>query len=231
MATPVEQTFPHEPQSAGLLVVSTHVPEHSVGAADRQPDTHEYVPPEFEQTGVAPVQALLHAPQLVAVVRGTHAPLQSVYPAWQAKVQALCTQTGAAFVTLVVHALPQAPQLFASLVSSTHVPEPRHCVGAVMGQPLRQVEFEHTGVGPVHTLPQLPQFAVVFRSVHAPLQRFVPLAQTVLHAPATHAGWVLATLVVHTLPHVRQLFGSLTVSTHVPEQVVGALEGQVATHA
>ena len=144
-------------------------------------------------------------------------------------MQALWTQTGTAFVTPVVQPLPQAPQLFASLVSSTQVP--LHAEGAVAGQPLTHVEFEHTGVEPVQALPQLPQFAVLFRSVHVPLQRFVPVAQTVVQAPATQAGWVLGTLVVQTLPHVRQLFGSLTVSTQAPEQVVAALEGQVATHA
>ena len=78
LATPVEHTFPHDPQSAGSLVVSTQVPAHSVGADAKQPDTHEYVPPELEHTGVPPVQALPHAPQLAAVVRGTHAPLQRV---------------------------------------------------------------------------------------------------------------------------------------------------------
>jgi hypothetical protein len=78
LATLVEQTFPHDPQSAASLVVSTQEPAHRVGADARQPDVHEYVPPDAEHTGVAPVQALPHDPQFCAVVRGTHAPLQRV---------------------------------------------------------------------------------------------------------------------------------------------------------
>jgi hypothetical protein len=49
-------------------------------------------------------------------------------------VHALLTQTACALATPVVHAFPHVLQLFASLVTSTHV-EPVHNVGVAGGQP------------------------------------------------------------------------------------------------
>ena len=50
------------------------------------------------------------------------------------------------------------------------------------------------------------------------------------HEPWTHAPWALATPFRHAAPHVMQLFGSLVVSTHVPLQFAGALDGHADTH-
>jgi hypothetical protein len=73
--------------------------------------------------------------------------------------------------TFVVHLVPHPPQLFTSLVVSTHVPE--HDVGVPAGQPLTHAPAEQAGVpeSAAQTWPQEPQ---LFRSVcsltQAPLQ-------------------------------------------------------------
>jgi hypothetical protein len=50
------------------------------------------------------------------------------------------------------------------------------------------------------------------------------------HALLTHTGCALVTVVVHALPHVSQLIGSLVRSTQLLLQLVGALVGQLETH-
>ena len=77
-ATPVEHAWPHEAQLSGFPVVSTHVPLQSVGVAAGHPDAHAYVPPEAAHTGVPPLHPRPQAPQLVALVSWTQAPLHSV---------------------------------------------------------------------------------------------------------------------------------------------------------
>jgi hypothetical protein len=150
LATLVEQTLPHVLQLLMSLVVSTHVPPQSVGVDVGQPEMHVLVPPSpAPQTGVDPLQATPHAPQLDVLFSCTHAPLHSVYPALHVIVQDLLTQAGWPLVTLG-HTFPQDPQLVGLLVISTH--EPLHRVGAVDGQPLTH-EYElfepaHTGVLP-----------------------------------------------------------------------------------
>ena len=75
LATPVVHTLPQVLQSLGLLVRSTQVEPQRVGVAEGQPDTHA----EAEQTGVPPVHACPHDPQLALFdVTFTHAPPQSV---------------------------------------------------------------------------------------------------------------------------------------------------------
>jgi hypothetical protein len=82
----------------------------------------------------------------------------------------LPAQVGVACETVVVHALPHAPQLFLSVVVSTHV-EP-HGVGEVAGQPDTH-EYEppdpaHFGVLPLHALPHAPQLFCVPTGVSQP---------------------------------------------------------------
>jgi hypothetical protein len=74
-ATVVVHGLPHDPQSLTLLVVSTHMPLHSVGVGAEHPDTHV----EPEQTGVEPVHRLPQLPQLVAL-RATQRLLQRIDP-------------------------------------------------------------------------------------------------------------------------------------------------------
>jgi hypothetical protein len=101
-----------------------------------------------------------------------------VYPLLHAKVHALPTQSGAAFTTLVEHAVAHVPQWLALLARSTQLP--LHGVGVAGGQPDRHayspafapasLAGPQTGVLPEQALPQPPQlFAVVYR-MHAPPQ-------------------------------------------------------------
>jgi hypothetical protein len=60
LVTLVEHVRPQPLQLLGSLMVSTHVPEQGVGVPAGQPPTHV----EFEQMGVAPLQAWAHVPQL-----------------------------------------------------------------------------------------------------------------------------------------------------------------------
>lgn len=101
-----------ELQAVAVLVVSTHEPLQTVGAAAGQEAAHAYVPPEPAQTGV-PASALHrcpHEPQLATVERETHAPLQKLYPLLHVKLHALATHAAVALATAVVHTLPQRPQ-------------------------------------------------------------------------------------------------------------------------
>lgn len=71
--------LPQVPQFFGSLVVLTHVPLHSVGMLEEQPETHSYVAAEGEQSGVAPEQAVglalvLQPPQWLACVMSVSQP-------------------------------------------------------------------------------------------------------------------------------------------------------------
>jgi len=68
-----------------------------------------------------------------------------------------------------VQPLPQAPQLFTSLVVSTHI-VPLQSVGVAGEQPDTQPEAEQTGVAPAHTTLQLPQVDGLARSVSQPFK-------------------------------------------------------------
>lgn len=73
------QLLPQLPQLLASFVVLVHVPLHSVGTLEGQPETHEYEFAEPEQTGV-PLSAAHdtpQAPQWAAVVYCRHAPLQA----------------------------------------------------------------------------------------------------------------------------------------------------------
>lgn len=73
-----------------------------------------------------------------------------------------------ALATLVVHVVPQAPQLSGSIVVSTHVPE--QSIGVADGHPLTHVEFEQIAVAPGHAWPHVPQlFGSLVVWMHAPL--------------------------------------------------------------
>jgi hypothetical protein len=104
LATRVEHAWAHVWQLSTSLVVSTHPPLHSVGAATGQPETHEYEVSDPTHAGAPAPHALPQLPQLAAVVNCTQAPLQSVYPVSQAKVHVLLTHTAWELATLVVQA-------------------------------------------------------------------------------------------------------------------------------
>jgi hypothetical protein len=80
--------------------------------------------------------------------------------------------------------------------------------------------------------PQPPQLLLSTSSfTQAPLQRTYPELHANVHAPPTHAGRALATLVAQALPHALQLAALLVVSTQVPAQRVGTVDGQPDTQA
>jgi hypothetical protein len=69
----------HPPQLAGLIIVSTHPPLHSVRFAGHE---DEHTP--AAQSGVGATQIVPHVPQLLgSELMSTQAPLQSVSPTWQ----------------------------------------------------------------------------------------------------------------------------------------------------
>jgi hypothetical protein len=82
----------------------------------------------------------------------------------------LPAQVGVACGTVVVHALLHEPQLFLSVVVSTHV-EP-HGVGEGGMQPVAHAyepaDPAHFGVLPVHATPHAPQLLAVSTCVSQP---------------------------------------------------------------
>ncbi len=219
LATRVEQAWPHVRQLSTSLVVSTQLPLQIVEADDGQPEAHEYEAADPTHAGVPPPHALPQLPQLAVLVNWTQAPLQSVYPVSHANVHALLTHTAWALATLVVQASPHPLQLFASLVGSTQLP--LQSVGAADGHPDKHEymppEPAHTGVLPLHALPQLAQLMAVVYWTHSPPQRLKPALHASEHVPSVHVGWALAMEVVHNVPHVPQVEG-LVRSTHCSPQ-------------
>lgn len=148
-------------------------------------------------------------------------------------MHALAWQAACAFATLVEHFVPQAAQLFGSLVVSTHAPE--QFVGVLPEQPLTHVELAQAGV-PASALqacphdPQLPLSVVVL--TQAPLQSVYPLLHAKPQAPPEQVTWALATFVVHLFPQaaVPQFSGSVCLSTHAPPHR-DCPDGQPETHA
>jgi hypothetical protein len=65
--TCVVHLVPHVPQLLRSVIVSVHVVPHAVIPAPH-PETHEYVLPDPEQSGVPPVHVIPHAPQLLVVL-------------------------------------------------------------------------------------------------------------------------------------------------------------------
>jgi hypothetical protein len=165
----------------------------------------------------------------VSVLKSTQAPLQRLKPLSHTKVHALETQAGLALATADVQALPHALQFETSVVVSTQALP--HGVGIAGGHPDTQVDFEHTGVPPLHARPQPPQlFLSLVVSTHPPAHGVKPELQVNEHELAMHAGCAFATPVVQVLPHVLQFARSLVASTHVPPQRSGAAAGHPDTH-
>lgn len=151
---PVAHWFPHAPQFAALVLVSTHVcvvpppppkPPPPCVVHSVCPDAHPSVHAPLTQVW-SPVQRFPHAPQFVLLdVVSTQVPLQLVSPP---------PQTHWPFEQLepVPQALLHAPQSFGSLDVSTHAP-PQFVSPAA--QLVVHCPFEHTP--PSHVTPQPPQ--------------------------------------------------------------------------
>jgi len=219
--TPLAQRYWHEiplPHVPLALQVRATLPEHSVevGAQDpvHTPATHAW---SVQATGLPHVPFAPHVCTTLpehCVVPGVHTPTQAP------ETQALFEQT-----------VPQAPQLDVSVDVLEHVPP--HSVGDDAGQPDAHAyvlpEAAHTGVPPLHTVPQAPQLDEVSSWTQAPLQRVYPDSQRSPQDPATHVGWELATVAVHAVPQVLQLSTSVVVSTQLVPQSVGTTDGQPDT--
>lgn len=114
------------------------------------------------QTGVPPSQLMPQPPQLSAVLKATQAPLHRLKPALHWTAHALFTQAGVALATLVVHTVPPSPahppQLSGSLVVSLQLPLQ---ATIVPGQLALHAKVDpvgaHSGVAPLHVVPQEPQ--------------------------------------------------------------------------
>jgi hypothetical protein len=119
-ATLVMHAFPQVMQLFALLVVSTHVPLHSVGVLAGHPETHPNVAFEPEHTGVPPLQVVVQPPQCVGWVMSVSQPsaarpLQSAHPGAQ-------EDPGNAHCLSAPHVV--GPVTFASWVQSTpHDPQ------------------------------------------------------------------------------------------------------------
>jgi len=129
--TIVVHAFPHTPQLLALLVVSTHVEPQSVGVPAGHPETHPYVPPVAEHTGVPPVHAVLQPPHVAACERSVSQPsagwpLQSAHPGAHAEAANAHAPAPHDVAPLTcgrpLQLVPQAPQLPVSLCSSTQAP-------------------------------------------------------------------------------------------------------------
>jgi hypothetical protein len=133
-----------------------------------------------EHTGVPPVHAWPHVPQLApSLIVLAQAPAQSVYPALLVKLHALAMQAGRAFAMLVEQALPHPAQLFGSAVVSTQVF--LHWVAALVGQLEAQTcavrSGAHTGFPAPHTLPHAPQLETLAGSTQPPSHAIDPGTQ------------------------------------------------------
>ena len=111
-ATP--HATPHAPQFARSVVRSAQVSFGQRVCAPGQPVPHVEAPPAVVQTGVAPAQALPHAPQCDEPVSGASQPLagfmsQSAKPAVQAREHIPMAHV-AVWLAPPTHGAPHAPQ-------------------------------------------------------------------------------------------------------------------------
>ncbi len=123
-----EHTRPHIPQLLTLVVTSTHVPPQRMAGA-LQPEVQRRM--SASQMGVAPVQAVPHAPQFMAVSSVASQPLavarsQSAKFVLHAKVQLEAAHETAALAR-AGHALPHDPQCAVDVRVSTQDPLQRVC--------------------------------------------------------------------------------------------------------
>ncbi len=117
----------------------------------------------------------------------------------------------------MVHAVPHAPQLALSVVTSTQAdmpPDAQARPGA--GHELRHAPATQLSPAPqdIPHIPQLPRSPIV--STHAAPQRVCPVG----HAAGEHAPSVQRSPAAHAWPQPPQWAGAMLVSTHIPPQSI-----------
>jgi hypothetical protein len=141
----------------------------------------------------------------------THAPEQRLNPVAHTVPQVLAAQVAVPFVTLG-QAVPQAPQLFRSVLGSTQA-APQRMKGAVHWKPQLVAQVGVPLGGALQIVPHFPQFEVSLpRSTQEPLQSVLS-PQSVAHWPAIHT--LPEPQLVEQLPQCSAL---ARISTHAPEQ-------------
>lgn len=176
---PEVHTWLHPPQLLGSVIVLTHVDPHAVslpGQLGWHTPPASQVPPLPMQDSpgvivehvplVTPVRAIVQAWQLLPVQAvlqhtpcGEQFPLAHVVPIEQAAPFALSVavvQAPALQLCPEVHLVPQAPQLFGSVMVFVHVPLHDVCPDPQVAPPEQAPLVQGWPVA--HALPQLPQF-------------------------------------------------------------------------
>jgi hypothetical protein len=189
--SPVLQAVPHVPQFAGSLFVFTHVPLQSVWVP-----AHLQAPP-VQVKPLVGSHFTSQSPQLLLSLPGSMQDVPQIFLG--SKQSVLPTHFPLLQTSVALQAVPQAPQLLASLLMFTHVP-----LQSVV--PVAQPHFPAVQVWPVaHLVLQAPQLSLLlWRSTQAPLQVFLGDAQVVtVSSPqparaATNSKAVAAVKVVQT---------------------------------
>jgi hypothetical protein len=198
--------LPHPPQSAALVSRFTHAMPHKVS-----PDPHALLHPVELQTGVVPVQAVPHAPQLAGSSADT---VQSVAVDGQRKRPAAHSHVPALQTSNDPHARGHAPQCALSVVVSTS-----HPFAGSMSQSAKPALQPHIPIEQLwfapHTRPHVPQWfgsvAVITSQPFAAL-----LSQSAVPGAHTQAPPEQTRPVGQTRPHMPQLSESAAALTSQP---------------
>ena len=234
----VLQLKPQVPQLSGSVLRSTHLLVHRSGAGATQLDEHIGTPVVVEHSAVGATHLLVQLPHVAGTLRLVSQPLLPVPVQWAnppahdvAGIEhtPLTHWTEAPGLTLgsAPQLKPHEPQLSGSVLRSTHLVVHRSGAGATqldehIGAPL---VVEHSPVGAVHLVVQLPHDAALLRLVShprsgLPAQCAKPEAHDVggtEQTPDMHiTGAPALTLgsAAQLWPHDPQLAGSDLKSTH-----------------
>ncbi len=210
--------IPHAPQFSGSVVVGTSQPSARDMLQSAKPALHvmPHAPPaQVGDAFAAGGHTVRHIPQWVAAVfRSVSQPLarmpsQSPNPGRHVSRHIELAQSSVP-LGAVPHAVPHAPQLRESLVTSTQTPPHIRVDPEQIVEQLGEAPAEH--IWPIgHARPQPPQFALSTRFCSQPFigllsQSAKPALQTSAQRPAVHVATPL-TGVGHAVPHAPQFDG------------------------
>jgi hypothetical protein len=229
---------PHIPQFATATRVSTSQPFAGLPSQSAKPVLHRNEQTAALQTGDALARAghaAPHPPQCEALVRTLDSqplaalPSQLSKPASQTNPHADAVHVGVAFMGSA-HARPHAPQCSGFDVRLTQLPEQFSSAPQPLTHPALT---SHTGVAPVHTVPQLLQFAVVVSSSQPFASSASQLAVLGMHV-CTHVPLAQLAVALRTgsqrRPHATQLASPLR-RVSQPSEASALQSSQPASHA